>query len=207
MSTNVASSISENQTTLGVFAESPNGEKLSAASQSLITEAQRNHGATASAIEKLQGQAEENWALLSRVGGAVQRIEERTEDRVAKAVAQVAGEASAVVTANLEASNVRAERIIVATTKLEARQHWSAAAAMCLVLLPVVVVIAGVRMAVSGLVTGAQRVLDADGNVWPGVGRWLAVAVGLAGASYGFFASVRWVADLVETWKGRGMRK
>lgn len=66
----------------------------------------------------------------------------------------------------------RAERIIAATAKLEARQLWSAAAAMCLVLLPVAV-----------------------------------VGAGLAGAGYGLFASVRWVAGLVETWKGRGMPK
>ena len=59
-----------------------------------------------------------------------------------------------------------------ATAKLEARQLWSAAAAMCLVLLPVAVVVAG-----------------------------------LAGAGYGLFASVRWVAGLVETWKGRRMPK
>ena len=55
---------------------------------------------------------------------------------------------------------------------LAARQLWSAAAAMCLVLLPVAV-----------------------------------VGAGLAGAGYGLFASVRWVAGLVETWKGRRMPK
>ncbi|GAA1398068.1 hypothetical protein GCM10027030_12920 [Luteococcus sediminum] len=35
--------------------------------------------------------------------------------------------------------------------------------------------------------------------------RWLVVTVGLAGAGYGLFASARWVAGLVATWKGRGM--
>ena len=47
--------------------------------------------------------------------------------------------------------------------------------------------------------------LDVDGSVWLGIGRWLVVGAGLAGAGYGLFASVRWVAGLVETWKGRGM--
>ena len=70
-----------------------------------------------------------------------------------------------------EETTRRAERIIAATAKLEARQLWSAAA-MCLVLLPVAV-----------------------------------VGAGLAGAGYGLFVSVRWVAGLVETWKGRGMPK
>ena len=92
-----------------------------------------------------------------------------------------------------------------ATAKLEARQLWSAAAAMCLVLLPVVVVVAGLWMGIAGLITGVQWALDV--SVWLGIGRWLVVGTGLAGAGYGVFASVRWVAGLVETWKGRGMPK
>ena len=55
--------------------------------------------------------------------------------------------------------------------------------------------------------TGVQWALDVDGSVWLGIGRWLVVGAGLAGAGYGLFASVRWVAGLVETWKGRGMPK
>ena len=94
----------------------------------------------------------------------------------------------------------RLERIIAATAKLEARQLWSAATAMCLVLLPVAVGIAG-------LIMGIQWALDVDGSVWLGIGRWLVVGAGLAGAGYGLFVSVRWVAGLVETWKGRGMPK
>ena len=46
-----------------------------------------------------------------------------------------------------------------------------------------------------------------DGSVWLGIGRWLVVGAGLAGAGYGLFASVRWAAGLAETWKGRGMPK
>ena len=49
----------------------------------------------------------------------------------------------------------RAERIIAATAKLEARQLWSAAA-MCLVLLPVAMVVAGLWMGIAGLITGVQ---------------------------------------------------
>ncbi|NYJ65949.1 hypothetical protein HNR16_000737 [Pseudoclavibacter chungangensis] len=187
--------------------QSLDGKRLSAASQSLIAEAQKNHAATASAIDGLKAQAEANQKLVSQVGGAVQRIEKRTEERVEKAVEEVAGEASATMTANLDASNERAERIIAATAKLEARQLWSAAAAMCLALLPGAVVIAGLWMGIAGLITGAQWALDVDGSVWLGIGRWLVVAVGLAGAGYGLFASVRWVAGLVENWKGRGMPK
>ncbi|MGW3877638.1 hypothetical protein ACWEAO_05560 [Micrococcus luteus] len=201
----IESRLNEIASTLGEFAQSLNGESLNAASQSLVAEAQRNHAATASAIEGLKAQAAASQKLVSQVGGAVQRIEKRTEERVVKAVEQVAGEASATIAANLDASNERAERIIAATAKLEARQLWSAAAAMCLALLPVVVVVAGLWMGIAGLITGAQWALDVDGSVWLGIGRWLVIAAGLAAAGYGVFASVRWVAGLVETWKGRGM--
>ena len=201
----VESRLSEIESTLSEFVKSLDGKRLSAASQSLIAEAQKNHAATASAIDGLKAQAAANQKLVGQVGGAVQRIEKRTEDRVAKAVEQVAGEAGQVVTAKLDASNAWAERIIAATAKLEARQLWSAAAAMCLALLPVAVVVAGLWMGIAGLITGTQWALDVDGSVWLGIGRWLVVGAGLAGAGYGLFASVRWAAGLVETWKGRGM--
>ncbi|WP_430623117.1 hypothetical protein [Brachybacterium equifaecis] len=203
----IASRQNEIASTLGEFAQSLDGKRLSAASQSLIAESQKNRAATVSAIEKLKAQADENRALVSRVGGAVQRIEKRTEERVQKAVEQVAGEASATMTANLDAANERAERIVAATAKVEARQLWSAAASMCLALLPVAVVVAGLWMGISGLITGAQWALDVDGSVWLGIGRWIVVGAGLAGAGYALFASARWLVGLVETWKGRGMPK
>lgn len=203
----VESRLSEIESTLSEFVQSLDGKRLSAASQSLIAEAQKNHAATASAIEGLQAQAGANEKLVSQVGGAVQRIEKRSEERVDKAVEQVTGEASATMTANLDASNERAERIIAATAKLEARQLWSAVAAMYLALVPVAVVVAGVWMAVAGLITGAQWALDVDGSMWLGIGRWLVVGAGFATAGYGLFASVRWTVGLVETWKGRGMPK
>ena len=106
-----------------------------------------------------------------------------------------------------EETTRRAERSIAATATLEVRQLWSAAAAMCLVLLPVVVFVPGLWRGIGGLISGGQWALDVDGSVWIGIGRWLVVGAGLAGAGYGLFVSVRWVAGLVETWKGRGMPK
>ena len=92
-----------------------------------------------------------------------------------------------------EETTRRAERIIAATAKLEVRQLWSAAA-MCLVLLPVAVVVAGLWMGIAGLITGVQWALDVDGSVWLGIGRWLVVGAGLAGCQ---------VPGFVETCLGR----
>ena len=66
-------------------------------------------------------------------------------------------------------------------------------------------IIAGLWMGIAGLITGVQWALDVDGSVWLGIGRWLMVGAGLAGAGYGPFASVRWATGLAETWKGRRM--
>ncbi|MGO3759210.1 MAG: hypothetical protein ACTJGQ_10200 [Agrococcus casei] len=203
----VESRLTEIEQTLSEFVQSLDGKRLSAASQSLIAEAQKNHAATASAIEGLKVQAAANQKLVSQVGGSVQRIEKRTEERVEKAVEQVAGEATATMTANLDASNERAERIMQATATLETRQLWSAAGSMALLLVPVAMIVAGVWMSVAGLITGAQWALDVDGSVWLGIGRWLLVAMGLIGAGYGLYVSVRWAVHVVEAWKGRGMPK
>ena len=158
------------ESTLREFAQSLDGKQLQSASQSLIAEAQMNRAATASATEKLQSLAEDNQKLVSQVGGAVQRIEKRTEERVEKAVEQVTGEASATMTANIDASNERAERIIAATATLGARQLWSVAAAMRLAPLPVVVVVAGLWMGIAGLITGAQWAVDGTGACGSGSG-------------------------------------
>ena len=133
---------------------------------SRVSRAGRTRSRARSAIEGLKAQVTANQKLVSQVGGAVQRIEKRTEERVEKAVEQVAGEASATMTASLDASNARAERIIAATAKLEARQLWSAAAAMCLVLLPVAVVVAGSSRVFSGrwTWTGACGSASAGGS-------------------------------------------
>ena len=59
----------------------------------------------------------------------------------------------------------RLERIVAAMAKLKVRQLWSAAAAICLVLLPVAVVVAGFWMGIAGLIMGVQWALDVDGSV------------------------------------------
>ncbi len=51
----VESRLSEIESTLSEFVQSLDGKRLSAASQSLIAEAQKNHAATASAIEGAPG--------------------------------------------------------------------------------------------------------------------------------------------------------
>lgn len=201
----IANRLSEIEKTLAEFSRSLDGKKLSAASQGLILEAQRNRQAVVSAIERLQVQADENKALVSRAGAALQHIEKRAGQQIEKAVEQIAGEASRVVTANLDGANTRAEQIMTATARLTDRQLWSAAAAMFLTVLPVATVVAGLWMAIAGLFTGVQWAADVDGSVWLGIGRWLAVVCGLSVVAYGLFVGARWTTSLVATWKGAGM--
>lgn len=63
----VESRLSEIESTLGEFAQSLDGKCLSAASQSLVAEAQKNRAATASAIDGLKVQAAANQKLVSQV--------------------------------------------------------------------------------------------------------------------------------------------
>jgi len=201
----IGNRLNEIETTLAEFSRSLDGKKLSAASQSLVLEAQRNRQNVVSAIERLRVQADENKALVSQAGAALQHIEQRAGRQIEKAIEQITGEASHVVTANLTGANKRAEQIMAATAKLTDRQLWSAAAAMFLTLLPAATVVAGLWMVIAGLFTGVQWATDVDGSVWLGIGRWLAVVCGLAVVTYGLFAGTRWTASLVATWKGAGM--
>jgi hypothetical protein len=158
-----------------------------------------------SAIKRFQLQADENKAVISDAAVALQRIEQRAGQQLERAVSQIAGEASQVVTASLAAANERAELIMAGTARLADRQLWSAAAAMFLTVLPVATVVAGLWMVIAGLFTGLQWATDVDGNVWLGIGRWLAVACGLSAAAYGLFAGTKWTASLVATWRGAGI--
>ena len=74
----------------------------------------------------------------------MQRIEKRTDERVEKAVEQVAGEASAVVAANLNDPNGRAERVPEAAGQIEPGLGWVAASCMALALIPVAVIALGI---------------------------------------------------------------
>ncbi|MDJ0356052.1 hypothetical protein [Paenarthrobacter sp. PH39-S1] len=158
-----------------------------------------------SAIERLQLQADENRAFTSNAGVALQRMEKRASQQIEKAVGEIAGEASQVITASLAAANERAELIMAGTARLADRQLWSAAASMFLTLLPVATVVAGFWMVSAGLFAGVQWATDVDGSVWLGIGRWLAMVSGLCVVTYGLFAGAKWTTSLVATWKGAGM--
>lgn len=204
-SVRIENRLSEIEKTLAEFSHSLDGKSFSAASQSLILEAQRNRQAHASAIERLQVQADANKVLVSNAEAAIQRIDQRAGQQIEHAVSQIAGEASQVVTASLAAANERAELIMAGTARLADRQLWSAAAAMFLTLLPAATVVAGIWMVIAGLFTGVQWATEVEGSVWLGIGRWLAVVSGLAAVAYGLLAGVRWTASLVGAWKGAGM--
>lgn len=201
----IGNRLSEIGKTIAEFSHSLDGKNFNAASKSLILETQRNRQGMVSAIERLQLWADENRAFNSNAGLALQRMEKCASQQIEKAIGQIAGEASQVVTANLAAANERAELIMAGTARLADRQLWSAAAAMFLTLLPVATVVAGFWMVVAGLFAGVQWATDVDGSVWLGIGRWLAVVCGLSASAYGLFAGVRWTTSLVANWKGVGM--
>ena len=191
--------------TLAGMSVNLNGESLKG-SASKSEAAAKHLDESRAKFERAANGAQKAWReSITQASAEATSAISTARDQAVQSIERAAADAGAVATAKIDAANERAEKIIATTAKLEARQLWSVAASMCLALLPVAVIVAGVWMAVAGLITGAQWALDVDGSVWLGIGRWLVVSMGLAGAGYGLFASVRWVAGLVETWKGRGM--
>ncbi|WP_420842191.1 hypothetical protein [Glutamicibacter nicotianae] len=191
--------------TLAGMSVNLNGESLKG-SASKSEAAAKHLDESRAKFERAANGAQKAWReSITQASAEATSAISTARDQAVQSIERAAADAGAVATAKIDAANERAEKIIATTAKLEARQLWSVAASMCLALLPVAVIVAGVWMAVAGLITGAQWSLDVDGSVWLGIGRWLVVSMGLAGAGYGLFASVRWVAGLVETWKGRGM--
>lgn len=191
--------------TLAGMSVNLNGESLKG-SASKSEAAAKHLDESRAKFERAANGAQKAWReSITQASAEATSAISTARDQAVQSIERAAAVAGAVATAKIDAANEPAEKIIATTAKLEARQLWSAAAAMCLALLPVVVVIAGLWMGIAGLIAGAQWALDVDGSVWLGIGRWLVIAAGLAAAGYGVFASVRWVAGLVETWKGRGM--
>ncbi|WP_061225164.1 hypothetical protein [Rothia kristinae] len=191
--------------TLAGMSVNLNGESLKG-SASKSEAAAKHLDESRAKFERAANGAQKAWReSITQASAEATSAISTARDQAVQSIERAAAVAGAVATAKIDAANERTEKIIATTAKLEARQLWSVAASMCLALLPVAVIVAGVWMAVAGLITGAHWALDVDGSVWLGIGRWLVVSMGLAGAGYGLFASVRWVAGLVETWKGRGM--
>ena len=191
--------------TLAGMSMNLNGESLKG-SASKSEAAAKHLDESRAKFERAANGAQKAWReSITQASAEATSAISTARDQAVQSIERAAADAGAVATAKIDAANERAEKIIATTAQLEARQLWSVAASMCLALLPVAVIVAGVWMAVAGLITGAQWALDVDGSVWLGIGRWLVISMGLAGAGYGLFASVRWVAGLVETWKGRGM--
>jgi len=146
-------------------------------------------------------------SALNQAGRSIQQARDEAVAGVEQTARQSAGAVAGVVTEQLEVANDRAEKLQATNARLEARQLWSAAAAMCLVLLPAATVVAGVWMSVAALVTGWGWVLEVGIGPWLHIGRGLVVVVGTAGALYAGYRTVRWVASLVGVWIGEGRPK
>lgn len=197
-------SLSEIESTLNVFVTALDGKVLQESSQTLIEEAQRSRRAAKSATDALTQQLADNRALVKRTSETVASIEQRAaasidqaSARGVKSINQAAARAGEVIgeriTQNLSAVNERADQITELANRIDARQAWSAAAAMALTLLPVATVVAGVWMSVAGLV-GAFQWAGGALTTWGRVGKFLVAGVGTAGAVAALIWCVRWVA-------------
>lgn len=209
---------SEIRSVLTQMLEALNAEKLNSAASSLesrLQQLQSSVTGTMASVSKQararEAQADKLIANVGKVAGSLHRTGREEMETARKeavdAIREQGSVAAEVVTKRLDGANTRAAKIQAGNEHLEARQLWSSAAAMCLTLLPVAVVLLGVWSTVSALVSGWGWVLATDISLWMHLGRGFVVVLGTMGALFALHYSVRWVASLVGTWAGNGMPK
>lgn len=209
---------SEIRSVLTQMLDALNAEKLKVVARGLEGQLQQLQSSVTGTMASVADQAKAREAkadkLIANVGkvaGSLHRTgleEMKTVRKEAVEAIRVQGSVAAeVVTERLDAANARAEKIQAGNEHLEARQLWSSAAAMCLTLLPVAVVLLGVWSTVSALVSGWGWVLATDISLWMHLGRGTVVVLGTFGALFALYRSLKWVASLVGTWTGEGVPK
>lgn len=199
-SENVASRLSEIERTLTEFVTALDGRQLHKAVSTLITEASMNRTDMASATERAAEQVAASNQLVKQAHGAVARIEKQAGAAIRKVTTDAADAASDQVVEKIRAAEVRAEKVLAVVDRVESRQLWSAAGAMCLALLPAATVVLGGVLIVAGVVFGWEAAVATDVPTWLRWVRGLGAAAGTVCALLGLVAAVRWVAGYVSMW-------
>lgn len=198
----VENRLAEIETTLSEFVTALDGRQLREAATKLITEASRNRTGMTSAVERAAEQVSESTELVNRAHGAASRIEVKATAAIQEVTGAAADAAATKVSEKVDAAQARAEKVMALVSKVEARQVWSAAGAMCLVLLPAATVVLGGILIVAGVVFGWEVALSTEAATWLRWVRGIGAVLGTVLAVVGLVAAVRWVAGHVSEWSG-----
>lgn len=86
-------------------------------------------------------------------------------------------------------------------TRIESRQLWNAAGAMCRALLPAATVVLGGVLTVAGVVFGWEVAMTTEAATWLRWVKGIGAVLGTGCALLGSFMAVSWVAGYVGTSK------
>lgn len=198
---NVEQRLNEIEKTLTEFVGALDGKQLRAAVSTLTMEASRNRTDMASATERAAAQVADSNQLVKQAHGAAARIEKQAVAAIRKVTTDAVDLASGQVREKIQAAEVRAEKVLAVVDRVEARQLWTAAGAMCLALLPAATVVLGGVLIIAGVVFGWEMAFTTDAATWLRWVRGLGAAAGTLLALVGLVAAVRWVSVYVSTWR------
>lgn len=199
----VASRLTAIETTLSEFADSLDGEKLNTAARNLGTEASRNRRVMASATEHAAKQITATNELVKQAHAASGRVEKQATAAITRVASSAAKNTADDVMKRVDATQERLEKATAIASRIEARQLWTAAGALCLALLPAAAVVLGAILIVAGLIFGWEVALASDTETWLRVVKGIGAALGTVCALLGLVMAVRWMAGHVGTWKRR----
>lgn len=197
----VVLSLNEIESTLTEFVSALDGRQLRQAASTLITEASRNRADTNLAIDRAAKQVALSAELVKRADGAALRTERQTRAAIQQITAAAADTIAGQSDQKLTALEARTEKLIALVSRIEGRQLWTAAGALCLALLPAATVVLGGILLVAGVVFGWEVALNTEAATWLRWVRGLGAAFGTGCALVGLAAAVRWVAGHVSAWR------
>lgn len=196
----VDSRLREIESTLSEFVAALDGKRLREAALTLITEADRNRTNMVSATERAAEQVATSNELVKRAYGAAGRIEKQADAAIQKVAAASADDIAGRAVEKINAADARAEKVMALVSRIEGRQLWTAAGAMCLALLPAATVVLGGMLIVAGVVFGWEVAVTTDAATWLRWVKGIGAVLGTGCALVGLAVVVRWVASYVSTW-------
>lgn len=173
------------------------GRRLTGATKAL-QQATTSLTTTAAWVTEQVAQSEQ---LVKRAHGAAARIEKQAASAISDLAAASAVSVAASAVEKISTAEARAEKVMARVDRIESRQLWTAAGAMCLALLPAATVVLGGILITAGIVYGWEIAVTTEAATWLRVVRGVGALLGTLCSLVGLAVAVRRVAGHVSTWK------
>ncbi len=173
------------------------GRQLTGATKAL-QQATASLTTTATSVTEQIAQSDQ---LVKRAHGAAARVEKQAASAISDLAAASAASVPASAVEKISTAEARAEKVMARVDRIESRQLWTAAGAMCLALLPAATVVLGGILIAARIVYGWEIAVTTEAATWLRVVRGVGALLGTLCSLVGLAVAVRWVAGHVSTWK------